>query len=314
MGVTTQGITIANTYDSTPPPGELPLNDFNLRIDQPGVVWYHDFENEAEVDYFRWTGGSSWGNDPNDSHPTVANRGTVNWVSDGGIGGGGCLETLRKAGSNDGGNWWRPFSPFIGYGNGRGVDDPGANGTIPAQSWTPTASGDETANYDLHGWYGHESYQDAAFDGTDYWIQVRVKMDPNRNAEPIGGKLFYFTRNDKSLTSQELVTKSRHTGSAVGTPNVLKVYRSGSPSLPTEQANRESNDLFENTDGYWNWPLNEWVTVLYHVRNGLSGVATLFQMWVDHSGYDGGSSLNHFVKVWDEPAVPLPFDSSFSRT
>ena len=49
----------------------VPMNaeaDWRLRSGQdpaqpqPGVVWFHDFRSDAEVDAFRWTGGV--GNDP----------------------------------------------------------------------------------------------------------------------------------------------------------------------------------------------------------------------------------------------------------
>src|SRR5690606_27585523 len=31
---------------------------------QPGVVWFHDFRSDAEVNQFRWTPGYMGGNDP----------------------------------------------------------------------------------------------------------------------------------------------------------------------------------------------------------------------------------------------------------
>src|SRR5688572_26582707 len=38
--------------------------DWQARIGGPGVVWYHDFKSDDEVNAFRWTGGYSGGNDP----------------------------------------------------------------------------------------------------------------------------------------------------------------------------------------------------------------------------------------------------------
>lgn len=281
--------------------------DWQARMSGPGVVWYHDFRSAAEVDNFRWTGGSGFGNDPNDTHPTIAKRGTVNWVQGEGLTGGGCLETLRKAGGGDGSNWWRPFSPFDGAGNGRGVDDPGAGGAVAAQPWNPTPSGDQTARWN-NGWYGHPDYQDASFDGHDYWIQARVKLHPNRAQEPAGGKLFYFTRTDRSNTSQEIVTKSLHNGSVVGDAAFF-VYRSGGIALSSDPPGSSQPNSEYQRSRYWAWPFNEWVTVLYHVRNGLnSNEDTLFQVWVD---WDGTQKVNDYIKIWDQPTVDLSFASGF---
>lgn len=87
--------------------------------------------------------------------------------------------------------------------NGKDKDDPGANGTISARAWSVSDGSSTTAGW-RYGYYGHSSYHGAGnFDGTEYYLQVRVKMDPNRAASnnPTGGKLFYFTRTDRSLTS-----------------------------------------------------------------------------------------------------------------
>ena len=229
-----------------------------------------------------------------------------------GVTGGACLETLRKAGSNDGSNWWRPLSAFDGAGNGRGIDDPGDSGTIAVRSWLPTQGGNQTSGW-RDGYYGHPNYQSSNFDGHDYYIQARVKLHPDRQAEPKVGKLFYFTRTDKSLTAQEIVTKSLHNGSVVGDA-VFFVYRGGGFPLASDppggaQPNRESSLFTANSEGYWAWPFNEWVTVLYHVRGGLNGGGdTLFRVWVD---WDGTKKVNHYIKVWDQPTVDLSYGSNF---
>ena len=78
--------------------------DWLARTSGPGVVWFHDFRSDAEVDAFRWAGG--YGNDPNDVHrPGLCRRN----VSDG-ITGGGCLELIYPVGSSAAPGWWRPFS------------------------------------------------------------------------------------------------------------------------------------------------------------------------------------------------------------
>ena len=90
-------IILQNAGPTTVPAGSLEA-DWQARISQPGVVWFHDFGNEAEVDQFRWTGGENWGNDPTNLHPTIAKRGTVNWQTSDGITGGACLGQLPATG------------------------------------------------------------------------------------------------------------------------------------------------------------------------------------------------------------------------
>ena len=155
-------------------------SDWNARSSGPGVVWHHNFDTAAEVSAFRWTGG--YGNDPRAVGSAAAPR--TSWVPTGGADGGGYMQILRLAGSGEGGGdgtmWWRPLDPIVGAGNGRGVDDPGANRTIAPKSFVATDGGSQTYNW-TSGWYGHSSYQNSFFDGTDFFLQVRVMVDPRRS-------------------------------------------------------------------------------------------------------------------------------------
>lgn len=201
--------------------------DWQLRISGPGVVWYHDFRSDAEVDAFRWGSdpddpGNS-GNNPND----VVKPNTIYRQTADGITGGGCLEAFRPAGGSDGSSWWRPLSPMASPGNGKATDDPGANGTISVQTWAPTQGGDQTANWNI-GYYMNPDYQGGfagQFDGSEFYFQARVKIDPQRieGTNGNGGKLFYITRTDQSLTSQEIVTESAQ---QAGSLNYFSMYRS----------------------------------------------------------------------------------------
>ncbi|MEO1202679.1 MAG: hypothetical protein AAFX10_08230, partial [Pseudomonadota bacterium] len=118
--------------------------DWQARIADPGVVWYHDFRSDAEVDAFRWAGGV--GNDPNDqARPNTVRRITSDGIT------GACLEVIRRAGSADPANWWRPYSP-LDTGSGKSEPDPGADGTIPVRPWQPQQGGNQTANW-FDGYY-----------------------------------------------------------------------------------------------------------------------------------------------------------------
>src|SRR5690606_7644916 len=79
--------------------------DWQARISGQGVVWYHDFRTDAEVDNFRWASGH--GLDPGD----VARPGLCIRNTNDGVTGGGCLELIYPVGSRGAPGWWRPFAP-----------------------------------------------------------------------------------------------------------------------------------------------------------------------------------------------------------
>jgi hypothetical protein len=277
--------------------------DWQSRIAGPGVVWFHDFRSDAEVDAFRWVGGV--GNDPNDlGRPNTVRRNTSDGIT------GACLEIFRPRGSSEGSVWWRPFSA-LDTGSGKPESDPAANGTLAVSSWAPTQGGSQTANWQP-GYYGNSTYHAShpgRFDGTDYYFQCRVKMDPRRTGEPDGGKLFYFTRTDRSLTDQEIVTVSGQDGNVSGF-NFFSMYRSGSPPLTSDNAGNENQvgnelgtcDWPGQIDACWSWS-GGWDTVLYHIVPGRnSNSDTVVEVWAAHPGE------TTYTKIWDQRNVNLPFD------
>lgn len=297
--------------------------DWQSRIGAPGVVWFHDFRNAREIDAFRWLNG--YGNDPGSVY-TNANR--IRRITTDGITGGGCMEIWRE-GTADLQGWWRPFSPLKGGwpGNGKAADDPGARDGrhIAPRAWDPT-SGSPSAITPNHtvGYYGHSSYHaldPGHFDGTEYYLQVRVKVDPNRLKYSGGGKLFYFTRTDRSATDQEIVTIS---GKPVGGRNMFWMYRSISPPLTQDWPGHGSQPgseipLLQGRDGVlcdfgagalqncWSFS-GGWDTLLYRIRPGLSGNNdTLVQVSAAHPGETA------YTKIWDQPNVDLPFDVNHPR-
>ena len=158
-------------------------SDWQTRISGPGVVWYHNFESDAEVDHFREDGALSY--DPNDDGPgyygalpNTVYRNTSDFLT-----GGGSLEILRKAGSTDSKNWYRPMSPLSSPGNGRSSDDPAANGTIPLDAegvWGPPA---RTPDWQA-GNYGPAST--GTWEGHEFYIQYALKVSSSR----IAGSVF----------------------------------------------------------------------------------------------------------------------------
>jgi chitodextrinase len=296
--------------------------DWQARISGAGVVWYHDFRTAAEVNQFRWA--NAFGNDPND----VARPGQTTWVSDDGITGG-CLETRHNVGGTPNPpEWWRPFSPLNGASNGRGIDDPAANGTIALRTFTPTSGGSQMANFGDNGFYGHADYvaQDpSAFDGTSYFIQARLKISANRTTaftgSGDGGKVFYFTTNTESNANQEIVTNSNYNVTALGANrNLFQMYRSGGTGLVDDDptSSRQVGTSLGTcqtsptvvSSGCWFTPNDEtsegagnFFTLLYEVHPGHdNGDDTIVRVWKA----DWGETS--YTKIWDQSDVDLFYE------
>jgi hypothetical protein len=285
--------------------------DWRARISGPGVVWYHDFRSPDEVNAFRWTGGV--GNDP---APTSVEGQRCRHLESDGITGG-CLEILRAAGTTDTSSWWRPFSPLAGGwpGNGRASDDPGA-GRIAPRPWNPLER-NELARHAL-GFYMNPEYFDrfpGQHDGSEWYLQTRVKVDPRRAAagQPSGGKLTYFTRNDRSLTSQEINTESFQPGAVDGV-NYFSMYRSGSPPLEDDSpgdGNQPGNergrcDYGSEPESCWAFS-GGWDTLLYRIVPGLGGgdvedPSTVIEVYAAYPGE------TEYSKIWDQQRAAVPYD------
>ena len=294
--------------------------DWQRRTSGPGVVWFHDFRAEDEVNNFRWTPGYRGGNDPlavGSSLAPLVRRNTSD-----GITGGGCLEIVRPSGSSDGSHWWRPFSPMIGgrTGNGRTQDDPGAGGVLAAQDYAATDGGSQISSWGDRGYYGTAG--PGPFDGREYYFQARVKIDPRRiqgdNASIDVGKLFYFTITDFSASQQEIVVYS---SGRVSNNNYLRMYRSVGPPLDQDSpgvgvhGNQPGTQFGSVGDGVcrldddggrltncWHWPENDWATVMWHIRPGThSGNDTLVEVFV------AGPGETEYTRIWHQPGVDLPF-------
>jgi hypothetical protein len=295
---------------STASTGCSPLSgqaDWLARSTGPGVVWSHNFDTGAEVDQFRWQGGI--GNVPN----VAQSDGKTKWVADG-FAGGGCVEIAIPTGGTVATNWWRPLSALRAGDNGKSTDDPAAGGTLQRRAWN---SGSVSQNWDWRkGYYGHTDYhsqyatwvgQSNVWDGTDFYLQFRAKMSASRfNAANPLGKLMYI--DVTGITgSQEVLIRS---------PNKKTWLTTGEFDMYTSQGNfyqsyltnpqggnfnssRQPGGVFESTcriiDGNggphppqtcWEWPTDEWVTILILVTPGK-----------DNSGQSG--------VTWDNPATWL---------
>jgi len=298
-------------------------SDWVARTSSPGVIWFHDFRNKAEVDQFRWTGGYKGGNDPLDK----GRPNTVRHITTDGVTGGACLEILRPAGSRDGSMWWRQFNPITGTGNGRGENDPGANASIPAQVHSVSDGSSTTAQWHQTarpGFYGHQSYHTGTqFDGTEFYYQMRVKMDPRRttSGNTQVGKLFYITFTPYSNCNQEIVTYSgAFPVSGVGAPNYHRMYAYnynpiedtdplGRPGqqVGSSLANYSSNvycDIQRQPGNCWAYS-GGWDTLLYHLVPGRNN-SDEHHITV-YAAHQGETS---YTKIWDQNFY-IYFDSGY---
>jgi hypothetical protein len=285
-----EGGTSANTTCASSVDAEA---DWQSRISGPGVVWYHDFRSDAEVNAFRWTNGYQSGNDPLAKGSGATN---VHRLATDGIGGGSCMEILHPAGSRDGMHWWRPFSPFAAGGNGRTSNDPAANGTIPLRTWNATDGGNQTATYG-NGWY-----QPSGGDGNEFWLQMRVKRDPrrftgaNQGIQDVG-KFTFLTVCQLSLSDQEIVTYS---GS-----RTFRMYGGWQIFEPLDQGpGGDGSQQPGGSSTLWQWAIDgTWDTIMYHFRPGRAGAnETLIEVSGAHAGQKS------FTTFWQQTTRIASYD------
>lgn len=300
---------------------------------QPGVVWFHDFRTDAEVNQFRWCDAYGGGQAPvltGSAQGNIPFPGNTRRITTDGIqgAGSGVLEIVAHDGgvsnpTQDTAEWWRPYSPLNAPGNGRATNDPAANGTLTRRTWSVSNQSSTMAGHNL-GYYGHADYHgQGQFDGTEFYLQVRVKIDTNRDASDndSGGKLFYFTRNDVSATSQEIVTESQEIDEG---NDLFSMYRTVGTGLEHDGAgvNTHGNQpgiegglvgngvcRFDNNGGRlancFRLTRGVWWTLEYHVRPGHDGVGeTLVEVWAQETA--GGA----VQRVWNQPGVELPYGAS----
>jgi hypothetical protein len=294
------GSTVTTTCSST-----TAAADWATRISGPGVVWYHNFDSKAEVDAFHWAGGYKGGNDP----LGVANPDAqyVQWVATGGADGGGYMQLTRNSPGMDNNYWWRPFAPLTGASNGRGQNDPAANGTMTLGTYVATDGGGQGLSWARAanakpGWYGHPADANSFYDGNEFYLQIRLMTDPRRTSPGNikVGKFVSFSTTNNSYTSQELVTYAGYWegADAVGKPNIQNVYQGYNYAPLADVSTGTKNPV----NAKWAYS-GGWDTLLYHVVPGRNGVnETRFEVWAAHQGE------TTYTKIWDV-TYPAHYDT-----
>lgn len=295
------------------------LADWLARSTGAGVVWAHNFDTVTEVNNFRWQGGIG-------NVPVLANSdGNTRWVSNDGFAGGGCLELNIPSGGVCSSGWQRPFSPLLGTGNGRGVDDPGNGGTITRRAWNPNNPGQAEAWQ--NGFYAAAANfasqgGAAAFDGSDFYIQFRVKQSANRanGGNPPGklaflGRTQYTPNNEIVIQSNSGLRYSMYTNFGARSNSSLYEPQDGGSG---PYSSLQPGSQFASPPTYWNWPLDEWVTVLIrvvcgrHTAGDAPNVATGFKetgitVWVARAG------ATTYTKIWDKADYVITYGSGSDR-
>ena len=278
-------LTGLGTFTSSSGPLEA---DWQQRISGPGVVWHHNFVSETEVDAFRWVNGL--GNDPND----ITRPNKCRHITTDGFSGGGCLELIYAVGSTDAPGWWRPFGPMSAADTGKAVDDPGANGTISLYSWDGLTDTNANANF-REAYYAHPDvigdggFGASKFNGHEFWLQWRQKMDANRylSGTPSEGKQSFLATTQQTL-NQEIVQMNRSNRVAAWYTNFGSSPDTG--GAMGEGSSKQPGGDYPSCDyssgaNCWTWNDDEWVTWLYHVIPGHDGVEdTLFEAYACRDG------------------------------
>lgn len=285
--------------------------DWAARISGAGVVWYHNFDSAAEVNQFRWTNGYGSGNDPLGTGPGGQ---YVTHQASGGADGGGFMRLTYPLGSaaGRGGSYWhRPFNALTGAGNGRGVDDPGAGGSITPVAFNATDGGGVLYNWGNQsnpGWYmnaAHQASYPGRFQGSDFWLQVRVRRaqrpgpppdNPGQNFYNITGKLVWLTLTNGSYSQQEIVTYGQSAGEDVtGQYGRHRIY-GGYNFNPFGGSQHNESVTLSNTVVGWRYS-GGWDTLLYHITPGTDvgtgANRTRIEIWAAQQGQTS------YTKIWD---------------
>lgn len=288
--------------------------DWLARSTAPGVKWAHDFRSDTEVTKFL-VQANSGGYQYDSNNVPLTRR-----IATDGITGGGCLELFTPSGTQNTMRWMRPFNALpgdVGYTSGP---------DLPSLWFT------DTWGTHRYGLYGHSSYHSdnlaagIKWDGTHFYLQFRYKVSASGfgAGQPTGytGKLAFIELaggNDCELVLQSPVNGSKRLWMYTNFGSRSNSYLSAvqgdtndgaiSQQPGGEYAGLCVYDTDSNLAGCWQWPTDEWVTVLIHVIPGMKGPGsgdnpdmsstsrrrdTGIEMWVARAG------ATSYTKVWEK--------------
>lgn len=293
--------------------------DWQARLNAPGVRWGHDFRDPTEVSKFL-------------VGPIQLDEYGVNCtrhITSDYITGSGCLELYTPANAHNNMVWARPFSAFpgdVGYTSG------------------PAYPSDYPTNWFKYrrGCYGHpdywvdnpsaNDYGGISWDGHDFYMQFRTKIsascfDAANQAIQLTGKFALIdicSGSNQEITIQQpyyggdlfnLYTNfgsrsnsSLDGGQGQGTPGQFSAQPGGV----------YANTCFYNTySDCWRWPVDEWVTLLMHVtpghHNGNSNQPDMASTsnWKDHGieVWIARYGDTEYTKIWEKMDYVWNYDA-----
>jgi len=240
------------------------------------------------------------------------------------------------------GQWARPMSAFPRGINGLPQDDAAVRGTLPLRSLNVKPgeqAGPAIWNFQ-EGYWGHRDYHakyptwagtSNPWDGEDFYIQFRVRIDSRRFAAGnIGDGKLFFLHSSAGGATQLVGTMSAKNRTSVRTSRfgMFTNYGngpSGQSLLTNPQAGGRGAELQPSSPftgctvgaapaDCWEWPVDEWVTVLLHVKPGhhndnkyglgASGPAPAGSIVVDTSAFkpvNDGTSLEFETNLVPQP-------------
>jgi hypothetical protein len=201
--------------------------------------------------------------------------------------------------------WRRPFARLPGSQNGKGVDDPGANGTVTMRSWS--GYGPISNNWNFYeGYYGNAAYQNSNFDGSEFWLQFRAKIHANRFSSGRPSK-FWFLQKVAGTVQRQFYGGIRGAssydagrwlapdgwpydsdatdgGTYIGVIHSQAGYYVGGGSA-LQVGGQYGSTCLDSGGVCLLYPPDEWCTWLIHVNPGLDGVAaTTFELFLQLPG------------------------------
>jgi hypothetical protein len=216
------------------------------------------------------------------------------------------------------GRWWRPLAG-LSSGNGLGAADIGVQrGTVTGRTWN-TASRYQPGNW-LTGYYGHADYWGTSgsapsdWDGSEFWLQFRVRFSADRFAHFDGstcpdyttgrvfpgrvyapsGKLAWIYDSKNNDAEFIFVSGYGYKQENWGDSGPFEMYTDrGGHALqyPENSGSTQPGgdyaacNISSNRAACWTWPVDEWVTVLLWIRPG-------------HQRDSNYQPRDTYVKVW----------------
>jgi hypothetical protein len=193
------------------------------------------------------------------------------------------------------GQWARPMSAFKAGSNGLPYDDPASGGTMVRRTYTVKSGDAQGVLWNFReGYWGHKDYhakyptwlgKDKPWNGDNFYIQFRVKIDRQRFTpdNDAGGKLFFlhatgggttqligkmFAKGPDNKLSTEFGMFTNYGNGPSGQSLLREPQGGGRGSQLQPGSGFEGCVAGANPLDCWEWPVDEWVTVLLRVKPG----------------------------------------------